>query len=56
MTVKDRRLIAPPDIKHGTRNGYINHSCRCPRCRRAQADYMAEYRAKRAEARRMTSY
>lgn len=55
MTAQDWRFVAPPDIKHGTRNAYINHSCRCEHCRRAQADYMAEFRRKRAARRRMMS-
>lgn len=56
MTATDRRLVAPPDIKHGTRNGYVNHKCRCAKCTKAQSDYMADWRARRAAARRVTSY
>src|SRR5579872_778481 len=43
--------IAPPSAPHGTRNCYQNHMCRCSRCRRAQADYMENYRATRAARR-----
>jgi hypothetical protein len=56
MTTQTERYIAPPELNHGTRNVYINHSCRCSLCRRAQADYMAEFRRQRAARRRMISY
>lgn len=43
--------VAPPEAPHGTRNGYQNHMCRCPRCREAQNIYMKDYRAARAARR-----
>jgi hypothetical protein len=49
-------LAAPPELKHGDRNTYVNHKCRCPLCRRANADYMADLRSRRAERRRMVTY
>lgn len=33
----------PDDPRHGTLNGYDNLCCRCDRCRRANADYQADY-------------
>ena len=32
---------------HGTTTGYVNHKCRCERCRAAWARYHSEYRRKR---------
>lgn len=46
-----RHELAPDDPRHGTRNGYDNHYCRCDRCRNANrishASYMAANRAQR---------
>lgn len=30
------------DSRHGTRNGYNNHGCRCPACTKANTDYLRE--------------
>ena len=38
------RLLSPGDPRHGTDNGYHNHSCRCDLCRKAATDYARELR------------
>lgn len=38
------------DPRHGTRNGYANHMCRCPACRAAWAEYARELRKRKQEA------
>lgn len=41
---------------HGTVAGYTKQGCRCPKCRKAQRDYMREYqRAARARKREEAS-
>lgn len=35
------------DSRHGTRNGYANHSCRCEPCTQANTEYMRAQRARR---------
>lgn len=40
----------PGIFKHGTRNGYVYHRCRCEGCRKAMNDYATE-RRKRPEVR-----
>jgi hypothetical protein len=56
MTTIDQRYVAPPDVKHGTRNGYVNHLCRCPKCTEANTVYMRGLRARRAERRRLVTF
>ena len=56
MTTQIQRYVAPPDIKHGTRNGYVNHRCRCPRCTQANTDYMRDLRARRAARRHLVTF
>jgi hypothetical protein len=56
MTIRDQRYVAPTDVKHGTRNGYVNHRCRCPSCTRANTVYMRDLRARRAARRRLVTY
>jgi hypothetical protein len=44
--------LADDDPRHGTRNGYGNHGCRCHACRAANAAAHAEYiKRRRAEGR-----
>lgn len=41
-----RRSTKPEDtIRHGTLSAYQNDGCRCDLCRKAQRDYMREWRA-----------
>jgi hypothetical protein len=44
-TVNGRRVVL--GITHN-RTGYTNYKCRCGKCTRAQADYMAKLRAEKA--------
>lgn len=39
------------DPRHGTRNGYSNHGCRCPLCRDAVNAYARELRRRKQVAR-----
>lgn len=41
-------LTDPQSLPHGTKNGYVNHKCRCPHCTTAWNEYMAAYRARKA--------
>ena len=43
-------ILVGAAIWHGTRAGYTKHLCRCDRCKKANAEYIAEYRAKKREA------
>ena len=45
----DGRTFSADDPRHGTGNGYSNLDCRCTRCKRAHADEIADYRARRRE-------
>lgn len=36
----------PPKAVHGQYAYYKHHGCRCRKCKRANSDYMAQYRAK----------
>ena len=38
--------LAPDDPRHGTFNGYASHRCRCDECRRANAAYHRQNRAR----------
>jgi hypothetical protein len=47
MTKQDKReafQANPEDPRHGTPNGYGNLRCRCPRCTKANTDWIAEIR------------
>lgn len=35
------------ELKHGTRGGYVNHKCRCEKCREANRKWVREYAARR---------
>lgn len=35
---------------HGTAGGYINHGCRCRRCKKAHAATIADYRKRQKKA------
>ena len=35
--------FAADDPRHGSTNGYLNHRCRCVRCRAAWADWHLRY-------------
>lgn len=46
-TVKKKKGLPPGDPRHGTANGYNNHGCRCPPCKKAWSeDRLARRRAK----------
>lgn len=52
---KDREWVAPEPLtagarQHGTTTGYNYYKCRCADCRRAFADYMADWRSRRRAA------
>lgn len=36
-------------LRHGTRNGYTNHRCRCNPCREANRDYMRDMRRRQSD-------
>jgi hypothetical protein len=40
-------LTDPTDPRHGTINGYTNHSCRCELCRAANTESVANARNRR---------
>lgn len=42
-----RDCYDPRAITHGTRGAYTKFGCKCPPCRKANSDYIAEYRARR---------
>ena len=46
-------MITGDEKWHGTRGGYSNHGCRCPRCRKAHAEYMRAYLPGWRELRKM---
>jgi len=53
MTVSDstwKLLNDPRDPRHGTLNGYINHGCRCDRCKAANTEYQAGVREAKRNA------
>lgn len=35
-----------PEARHGTRARYVNYECRCPKCKKANRDYVATRRSK----------
>lgn len=50
---RTRPMVSPNALaddarQHGTTHGYSYFKCRCDRCRRAFADYMREYRARKS--------
>lgn len=45
----DGRTFPADDPRHGSTNGYNNLCCRCKPCKRAHADDLAAYRAKRRQ-------
>lgn len=40
-------------MTHGTRNGYLDHKCRCAACTSAHSDYQRQRRAARYAARQL---
>ncbi len=44
--VRNRIVAGDGDPRHGTRNGYGNHRCRCDRCTAAETAYHRELREK----------
>ena len=46
---RERFQSDPDDPRHGTYNGYNNLGCRCDRCQAANAEKVAEGRARRLE-------
>ena len=43
-----KKTVSVYTPKHGTRNMYLKHGCRCVRCRTENSSYIAEWRQKRA--------
>lgn len=44
-----RKGLADDDPRHGTRNGYQNHGCRCGPCRRAATAARLAYAARKRQ-------
>lgn len=40
---RGKSKLEPDDPRHGTRNGYGNHYCRCDRCKEANRISHAQY-------------
>jgi hypothetical protein len=38
--------VITSSFRHGTRNGYVNHWCRCDRCRAAECERFAAWSAR----------
>lgn len=49
------RLPGLVDVRHGTLTGYRKQGCRCPKCRKANSEHVAAYRARKAAAREALS-
>jgi|APSaa5957512535_1039671.scaffolds.fasta_scaffold10709_10 hypothetical protein len=47
---KMRAAAEKEEGRHGKRSTYVNHKCRCQRCRQAQTDYMRGYMRGRRSA------
>ena len=44
---KPKKGVVAGETWHGTITGYVNHKCRCDRCRERWSKYTSEYRAEK---------